>query len=87
MEISKETIISVKTTDGKKIEPGDICLMQFGECSLVGEYKGLTPHSALGFKSVVAGCDDTFNIKPRSIRKIYKVNIVPGKEVDECKAK
>lgn len=87
MEISKETVVSVKTTDGQKIVNGDICLMQFGECSMVGEYTGLTKYGALGFKSVVAGCNETFNIKPRSISKIYKVNIVPVKAVDECKAK
>lgn len=79
MEISKETVVSVKTTDGQNIEKGDICLMQFGDCSVVGQYLGLTRYGALSFESIVSGYKTSFNIKPNSIKAIYKVNVAQVK--------
>lgn len=77
MEIEKKTVINIRTTDGILIKEHDICLLQACGYSICGEFAGLTKYGALRFKSVVAGTDVTFNIRDKSIEKIYLVNIIP----------
>lgn len=75
MELVKETTISVLTTSGEKIEPGDTVIFNLEDKCCAGVYMGLTDRGALKFSGKIAGTDVTFHIMPRSIKEIYKADM------------
>lgn len=74
MEIVKETLTKVMTTDGREINVGDRVVFNADNKCFIGDYIGITKRGAVSFKGVIDSSDVTFNVMPKSIKEIYIVS-------------
>lgn len=75
MQIKKETVISVLTTNGETINVGDTVVFNAeGKC-YTGVYMGLSDRGALKLKGKISGTDVTWNVMPKSIKEICKADV------------
>lgn len=82
MQIKKETVISVLTTDGETINVGDTVVFNFEDKCCVGVYMGLSDRGALKFKGKIADTDVTYHVMPKSIKEIYKADVTVHQGVE-----
>lgn len=75
MQIKKETVISVLTTNGETINVGDTVIFNFDDKCCVGVYLGLSDLGALKFKGKISGTNVTWNVMPKSIKEICKADV------------
>lgn len=72
MKVEKETIIRVKTTDGKEAKDGDSVILVANGVVMYGVFSGITNRGALEFCMMVDSEPQIiFRIMPRSIEKMY----------------
>ena len=75
MQVEKEVVVKVKTTDGKTILLGDMVVLTARGYTYVGRYLGISRRGGLVFEGLKM--DDVqakFSIMPSGISKIYKCN-------------
>lgn len=69
MELERETIIKVRTTDGCEVKKGDYVIFTTKDKCLVGKYIGLSARSNFIFKSLIG--DFEFIVNPKTIKEMY----------------
>lgn len=76
MQIEKEVVIRVKTSDGKILQVGDTVILIARGHTYIGKYMGIVGKGALQFDGIKLDDVQTrFAIMPSSITKIYKCNV------------
>lgn len=76
MEIRKTTTVVAIESNGDAMEIGKTYAfdVEEGNCR-IGVFQGLTKRGALAFESIVSGSLVTFNVMPKSVLKIKKVEV------------
>lgn len=73
MEIKKETITTVLSTDNKPINKGDMCILVTNDDKPYwGKFVGITNKGALEFDTPY--CD--LRVMPKNVKLIYHANVV-----------
>lgn len=76
MQIQKITTTNVLDDNNEVMEVGKTYAFDIeeGRC-LIGVYQGLTKRGALSFESIVSGALVSFNVMPKVIKGIKKVEV------------
>ena len=81
--IEKETITTVRATDGQIISTGDTVVFVADNKCFSGNFKGITSRGALAFDGLISSVPCVFNVMPKSIIGIYKVDFKLLEKVEE----
>lgn len=69
MELERETIIKVRTTDGNEVKKGDVVIFTTKDKCLFGKFVGLSARSNFIFKSLIG--DFEYIVNPKTIKELY----------------
>lgn len=76
MEIRKETVTTILTTDSKKITENDLCVFNALGKSYIGRFKGISKKGSMIFESEISKNETIkFTVMPKSISEIYLAKI------------
>lgn len=92
MEVKKKVEIVIETTNGKKVNEGDVVMFSCGGRCLFGEYKGIDTRGNWKFKGIHQFEDVNFSVAPRSIVEMFHIadvvdeyeDIFPMNPPEEC---
>ena len=74
MEVERETIIKVRTTDGSEVKKGDVVIFTTKDKCLSGKYVGLSARSNFVFKSLIG--DFEYIVNPKTINEMYLASVL-----------
>lgn len=82
MQVERELVIRVKTSDGIVLKPGDMVALTARGYTYVGKYLGTSGRGALSFEGIkMDDVQSNFSIMSSGITKMYKCSIeLLGKE-------
>ena len=76
MVVEREIIVSVKASDGRKLDIGDTVVFCARGYSYVGVFIGFGNRGTLRFKGIkVHGIEPLFNVMPNTITSLLKCDI------------
>lgn len=73
--VTKEVVTTVRTSNNKEINIGDMVAFNAGGKTLYGRYAGISKQGALMFDSQVGETSVKYNVMPNSIDKIYLAEV------------
>lgn len=73
MQVERELVVRVKTSDGITLKPGDMVAMTARGYTYVGKYLGMSGRGALSFEGIkMDDVQPKFSVMPAGITKMYK---------------
>ena len=73
MQVERELVVRVKTSDGIVLKPGDIVALTARGYTYVGKYLGVSGRGALSFDGIkMDDVQPKFSVMPATITKMYK---------------
>lgn len=76
MEIKKETVTTLLTTDGQEIKLGDMCMFETQGRPIIARFGKIVSRGNLMFVYQFPNSENVaFTVNPKAIKKIYKVKM------------
>lgn len=84
MQIEKTTIIRIKTTDRREVNPGDTVVFSAGGRNIIGIFMGIGKKGSWEFDGVAHFENIHFTVAPKAIQRMFLADVNVRCDEMEC---